>query len=389
MRLQHFVIASCLIGALIPTTIMAASAQGRPAQVITDTVRVEQIAETVPVFGELIAGRESRVAARIAGIVETVSVEVGDVVVEGDLLAIVDRELIEIEVAQSEAEVAVAEASAQTARIRAENAKAIYDRAVDLRANSIISEAIYDERKSAFAVAEGARGEAEARVASAKVALRRVQFDLSNAAVRAPFDGVVVDFAAEIGQFVASGSEVARILDIDGIEIEANVPARFVDALQPDSEIAALTDVGGAMVVKMRASLPTEFSATRTRPVIFEVVEKQGTAAAGQSVTLNIPVSAPREVLAVPKDALVQARGGWQVFVAEEGKASPRTVEIGNALGEHYEVLSGLQAGDDVVVRGNERLRPGQDIMPQPIQGAGASGGNPQAGQQAVSNTQD
>jgi multidrug efflux pump subunit AcrA (membrane-fusion protein) len=66
----------------------------------------------------------------------------------------------------------------------------------------------------------------------------------------------------------------------------------------------------------------------------------------------------------VPKDALVQGRGGWTVFVAQDGKAEPRTVQIGVALGERFEVLDGLRDGDMVVTRGNERLRPGQEIAP-------------------------
>jgi multidrug efflux pump subunit AcrA (membrane-fusion protein) len=80
-------------------------------------------------------------------------------------------------------------------------------------------------------------------------------------------------------------------------------------------------------------------------------------------VTLNIPVSAPREVVSVPKDALVQGSGGWMVFVNVEGKAQPRPVDIGAALAGGFEVLSGLAPGEEVVVRGNERLRPGQDIV--------------------------
>ena len=90
--------------------------------------------------------------------------------------------------------------------------------------------------------------------------------------------------------------------------------------------------------------------------------------AVGQSVTVQIPIGAARDVLSVPKDALVQARGGWTVFVAAEGKAQPRNVELGVALGARYEVLSGLAPGDLVVVRGNERLRPGQDIDPSPVE---------------------
>jgi len=81
-----------------------------------------------------------------------------------------------------------------------------------------------------------------------------------------------------------------------------------------------------------------------------------------------VPVSAPRDVLSVPKDALVQGRGGWTVFVAADGKAQPRNVQIGVALGNRYEVTQGLSEGDLVVVRGNERLRPGQDIAPSPVE---------------------
>jgi hypothetical protein len=66
--------------------------------------------------------------------------------------------------------------------------------------------------------------------------------------------------------------------------------------------------------------------------------------------------------------------------VNEDGKAAPRTVTIGAALGDQFEVLSGLVPGDEVVVRGNERLRPGQDIAPQ---GQGDPAGRPSGAAQA------
>ena len=69
-------------------------------------------------------------------------------------------------------------------------------------------------------------------------------------------------------------------------------------------------------------------------------------------------------MLSVPKDALVQAPGGWTAFVAVNDKAQPRFVTIGVPVGNRYEVLDGLNVGDLVVVRGNERLRPMQDIAP-------------------------
>jgi multidrug efflux pump subunit AcrA (membrane-fusion protein) len=89
--------------------------------------------------------------------------------------------------------------------------------------------------------------------------------------------------------------------------------------------------------------------------------------AVGQTVTLDVPVSRPEDVIVVPKDAVVQSGGGWQVFLNEDGAAAPRQVEIGRAIGDAFEVISGLAEGDEVVVRGNERLRPGQEIAATPV----------------------
>lgn len=136
------------------------------------------------------------------------------------------------------------------------------------------------------------------------------------------------------------------------------------------------TDTGEDLELTLRAILPTEFSATRTRPVRFQMSGSDAAVAVGQSVTVEVPVSLPEDVVVVSKDAVVQARGGWQVFVNDGGKASPRMVEIGRSIGDAFEVLSGLSVGDEVVTRGNERLRPGQDIAPQNA-GAGSSGGAP------------
>ncbi|MDU8913766.1 efflux RND transporter periplasmic adaptor subunit [Aestuariicoccus sp. MJ-SS9] len=373
----------------------AAPAQGRPASVAVDTVATMEMSETTAVFGEVVSGRQSRVAARVAGIADTVIPRVGDRFSEGDVLARMDSELFEIGLAQARADVGVAEAGIGAVDARVERTEKAFRRAESLRANSTIAEAQLEDRAGDYAEALAARREAVARVEAARTALRRAEYEFENATVRAPFDGVVVDVTTQVGQFVAAGSEIATLVDIGAMEVEANVPARFVDALGKDLSVEAFTDAGGALTLRLRAVLPTEFSATRTRPVRFELIGAAETAAIGQSVTLNLPISAPRMVTAVPKDALIQARGGWQVFVAVDGKAEPRSVEIGAALGDRFEVLSGLAPGDRVVVRGNERLRPGQDIAPTPVApvagegpgGDGAASGAPAQDEGAVGET--
>ncbi|MEM6422785.1 MAG: hypothetical protein AAF698_09360, partial [Pseudomonadota bacterium] len=101
-------------------------------------------------------------------------------------------------------------------------------------------------------------------------------------------------------------------------------------------------------------------------------------AATGRSVTLRVPASAPRGAVTIPKDALVQSRGAWTVFVVEDGVAASREVRLGQPAGNWIEIRSGLDIGEYVVTRGNERLRPGQPIAPvlsdgQPL-GAPAEG---------------
>ncbi|MBO6882339.1 MAG: efflux RND transporter periplasmic adaptor subunit [Marivita sp.] len=364
-------LARCALVGLMLGLPALATAQGRPAGVTTAIVTTSNMAETVSVFGEVVAGRESAVAARVGGVAQDVPIRIGDLVEEGDVLARLDTELLEIELAQAEAQIAIAQAGISVSEARLDRAEKAFRRAETLRQNSTIAEAQLEERASDFAEARGAQQEALARIQASRNALEQARYRLDNAVVRAPFDAVVLDVATEVGQFITAGSQVATLIDTSALEIEANVPARYVSALRKDQPVTATTDIGDTVTLTLRAILPTEFAATRTRPVRFELQDTAATIAVGQTVTLDVPVSAPREVLVVPKDALVQAQGGWSVFVHEDGKAMPRTIEIGAALNSSFEVLSGLNEGDEVVVRGNERLRPGQDIAPSgPPQGA-------------------
>ncbi len=349
----------------------AAMAQGRPAGVTTDLVQTTMLSETVSVFGEVVAGRESAVAARVAGVATDMDLRVGDRVNAGDILAELDPERLEIELSQAEAELRIADAGVSVANARRERLERTLRRAQSLAANSAISNASLQDREGEFAEALGSLEEAVARRVSAENALRRAEYNFENLTVRAPFDGVILEVNAQPGQFVSAGSTVARLVDLSALEVEANVPSRYIDALQPELPVRARTDAGGGLTLSLRAILPTEFSATRTRPVRLEIGDGVANAAVGQAVTLDVPVSAPREAVVVPKDALVQGPGGtWTVFLNVDGMAQPRPVAIGAAAENGFEVLNGLQPGDEVVIRGNERLRPGQPIAPTRV-GAG------------------
>lgn len=368
--MRQFGIAA-LTAALIVSGTAQLAAQGRPAGVTTDVVTTREIAETISVFGQVVAGRQSDVAVRVMGVAEAAPLRAGDVVKKGDVLFRLDTERLQIDLEQAEAELIIAEAGVAAAQARADRLQKTLERTRSLVSNATVSQAQLDDRAGEYAEALGNLQQAEARITAAKAGLRGAQYNLDNAVVRAPFDGTILEVTAEVGEFVAAGASVARILDNGALELEANVPSRYIDALQSDQTVTGRTDSGGAMRLQLRAILPTEFSSTRTRPVRFTLAEGAPQVAVGQSVALDVPVSAPEEVVVVSKDAVVQSGNGWQVFVNDEGKAAARTVEIGRAIGDAFEVVSGLEPGDEVVVRGNERLRPGQDIAPTPQNAGG------------------
>jgi hypothetical protein len=86
------------------------------------------------------------------------------------------------------------------------------------------------------------------------------------------------------------------------------------------------------------------------------------TLAVNESVLLQVPAGPYREVVTVHKDALITRQGQTFVYIAADGKANIRPVEIGTAVGGRFEIISGVASGELAVIRGNERLRPGQDV---------------------------
>lgn len=341
-------------------------AQGRPAAVGIETVEIQQIAETVPLFAEVVTAREGTIASRVAGNVEEVFVLEGTAVEQGDLLVRLDTELLEILARQAEARLLEARAGiaiAESGVSRATNALA---RVEGLRGTASFSTSRFDDAQSDFFQSQGLLAEAEARVKTAEATLAETLYELDRAEIRAPYSGIVLGVDTNPGEFIAAGAPVVSLLDTGAIEIEASVPSVYVGVLEPGLAVEGFTETDQSLALQVRVLLPVEDTSTRTRPVRFvsNDLNNLERLAIGQSITVNIPISAPREVVSVPKDALVQARGGWTVFVAEDGTAQPRSVEIGLALGDRFEVLAGLAEGDVVVTRGNERLRPGQDIAP-------------------------
>ncbi len=337
----------------------------RPAPVRVDKVVVQPLAETAPVFGRLVSRMRGSVAAQTIGAVTEMRVQVGDRVVEGDVLAVLDIEKLtsERDARAATADAVAARAVAAGARLeRVEQEIARYER---LRRSAAFSKARLQDKEQERAWLGSELDAARAQLVQARASLALAEMNLARGTVRAPYDGVVTALHTEIGSYLKEGGAVVALVNDRKLEIEADVPAARIAGLAPGAEVAVLLPDGSKHRATVRAVVPDENAMTRTRLVRFTPHFGPTTTplAANAAATVVLPVGAPAPALTVHKDAIVRQGPQALVFVANNGKAERRPVRLGRASGTRFEVLDGLAAGDLAIVRGNERLRPGQPVL--------------------------
>ncbi len=374
MTLNLRIIGATLLGVFIAASPIAI-AQEKPknaspekpaaTQVVTDTVRTEPLSQTVPVIGRFVPTQAGQVAARVAGAVDHYLVEVGDQVEQGDEIAILVSNTFIWERNRRSAEVATAKARLATSRSRLQLLDQEMKRLLGLKNSPAFSPARLNDKQQENVSAKSEVSESQAMLKAAEAELQLSEIDLANTVIRAPYAGVIIDRHSEAGSYVREGDPIVTMLDHNNLEIEADVPANRIAGLEPGRILEASMEDGTNLTAIVRAVIPDENSRTRTRRVRFTSAFDGATmsTAANQTVTVSVPAGEIRDVLTVHKDAILNRGGAQLVVLVSDGKASFRPVKLGQAIGHRFVILNGLALGDEVVIRGNERLRPGQEII--------------------------
>ena len=244
--------------------------------------------------------------------------------------------------------------------------------------------------KAALALAvAGPRKEQIAQAAAAAAVqesqLERIDDQLAKHTIRSPFDGWVVELFADEGQWVARGGLVARIAELETVEIVVQVPEVLVGSLSQGVDVRIELD--GAhdqtWIGRVERIVPQADLLSRSFPVKVSlqnrIVAGQPTLRGGMLARVWLPVGRTGPATVLPKDALVLGGGNAMVFVidpvgappaagsATTGTVRPVPVSLGATIEGSVEVRGGLEPGQLVVIRGNERLRPGMNVsFPQP-----------------------
>lgn len=292
--------------------------------------------------------RRAELAAEADGEVLEVAVRVGDRVEAGDLLLRVDSSL-------AKARLAAARASRTETAQELEQARRDRQRAESLGAQ-VIPEAEIERDVTRATTLETRRVRLSAAEREAKVQLGRHR-------VRAPFDGVIASRRVDPGDWVGPGSPVLDLVDDRTVEIIVEGSAELVQRIQPGA--VAMVQRGeeqieAEIVGVVRALDPI----TRTAKVRLVPRELAPWLLPGASVDVSFAIHRDDPGVVVPRDALVYGAVGVRVVRVHDDAAAPVPVEvIATADGNALVSGKGLAAGDEVVVRGNERLRPGQPVQ--------------------------
>jgi len=329
----------------------------KPNLITVTKVVAQNLREEVPLAGTAEPVQESDVSSRVAGVVIEVFVDEGDWVEAGQKILSLDPDIAELAVASATAKLNEAIARHKDAlRQKKEYQSLIKNKAV---AATSLASAVADE--------EAAR----ATIALQQAELMRNKELLSRHVLTAPFAGVVVNKLVEAGQWVKAENSAIKLVALDRIRIRASLPQRYFNSVDTTAVVRVVFDSLPEKTFSGRttALVAVGKQSTRSFPLLITLENTQHAIAAGMSARVYVELkSSQANALMIPRDAVVLKANGsrvvWQV-IETEGKLKVKPVGLvtGRPQGELVEVLeSTLNAGDRVVLLGNENLRPDQIV---------------------------
>jgi RND family efflux transporter MFP subunit len=357
MRLSFVAAAAALPLAVALGGASAQQGPDAPSPVVAiANVSTRSMSETVTIPGSVVSRNDAQIAAEVSGVIDMVA-EIGATIEKGGVIARIGSELLDLEAQRAAAAVKRLEARVAFLDNEVERFEALAGKGSGTRQR-------LDQARSE-------RDMARQDLAEARVALQRAQYDVAHAEVKAPFPGRLVTRLVQPGEFIERGSAVARVVDVGALEVIAQIPVASVSQLK-EGDSVSIEGPGRTVSAKVRALVPVGDQVSRAAEMRAELPDAAWLV--GTAVKVATPTEQPREVLAVPRDAVLLRPDGQAVFRIGEGEVAELVpVKTGISTGDMVEVNGALNPGDRVVVRGGETLQPGQKVHVQAQTGPDAA----------------
>lgn len=298
--------------------------------------------------------------ARVAGFLKDRLFEEGDTVKKGQLLFTLERAPFEAEVAQASADLAKAKADAK-------NAKLNLERALELRKTGNISQSSVDSN-------EAADGVAKAQVLQAQATLNLAKINLGYTSIKAPFFGKIGLAAYSSGEYLPVNTTLAQIVTIDPMNVIFSISEKEMLTLQEagilnstDHLSISLKMADGSIYryggeINFTDVTVSDNTDTLTLRAGFPNPAQQ--LISGQFVTVILEYESPVEKIVIPQASLMSSPTGKYVYTVDaQNKVVNRPVTTGTEQGKDIVILDGLEEGEQVIVEGLQKVRPGQEVV--------------------------
>jgi membrane fusion protein (multidrug efflux system) len=347
----------------------AAGGQMPPPEVAVVTVQTQAVPMVSELPGRLEASRVAQVRARVPGVVQQRLFTEGSDVKAG-------QPLFKIDASSYEAALQSAQAAQAKAEANLSQASALLERYQPLQAAKAIS-------PQEFLTAQVAQRQAQADVATAKAAVKTAQINLSYANITSPISGRIGRSLVTEGALVGQGevTQLATVQQVNPLYLNFTQPANEALALKRALAAGSLKKNGNAAEVRVvlddgsEYALPGKllFSDLSVDPTSgqvnlrAEIPNPQGALLPGLYVRVRLAQAEVDGGLMLPQQAVTRgATGDVAMVVDAQGMVTPRPVKLGGALGNQWVVLSGLKAGEQVMVEGFQKLKPKSPVKTVP-----------------------
>jgi membrane fusion protein, multidrug efflux system len=319
-------------------------------------VEVRELVRSVPFSGSLMPLVQTTVKSKVPGDMNRVHVREGESVAAGQLLA-------EIDTADLQAKVDAQLAALEEAKAKLSIAQKNRENNLQLLRQKFISQNAYDTADSVYEAAAASQKSAEAQV-------RLAQKALADAAVHAPFAGIVAKKMANAGEKVGVDSPLFTIVDLSRMEIEAPAPASEIPSIRAGQSATFRVDGFGDRAFEGRVERinPTADAGSRAITLYISVANRDGALKGGMFAKGSIVLDRTSASAVIPATAVREEAGQTYVYTIEGGKIAKRAVKIGATEPQQglVEVKSGLDNGMHVVSARVTGLKPGSPAVLKP-----------------------
>jgi RND family efflux transporter MFP subunit len=326
--------------------------------------------------GYIVAQRKAAVASKVTGRLVALMVEEGSKVKQGQVIARMESIDVSAVRDQVAANLNTSRANLEQARADRDNAQREYERYKRLVANGYVSRSAYETVETRYQRSiEGVKA-LEAAVQAGDAGLKNAEASLDYTLIRAPFDAVVLTKNADIGDIVtpigaaaSAKAAVVSIADMNSLQVEVDVSETSITTIrvgQPcDIQLDALPDT--RFRGEVYAIVPTVDRSKATVLVKVRFLDKDRRMLPDMSAKVSFLLRrlAPDEIkprLAAARSALIDRNGKTIAYLLEENRVRETPVRVGATFGDMVEILSGLKAGDRVVVTPPKGLKDGSRI---------------------------